>query len=103
MPAPKCRDCGAEDVVWGRTPAGKPILMDKYPAPPYHLRTCPSRRKGAKAEVRERVPSDIEQQDAVAALVSLGYKVREAQRMVRDGGPGGDVAEIVARALRGVG
>ncbi len=85
MTDPKCRDCGSELVVWGKTKAGKPVLMELRP----HFIYCKKRQK------RVNGPQD----EAVDFLMGLKYKKREAVEMLR-GVPAGKVEDIVREALK---
>ena len=77
-----CNLCGKEDLVWAKTKAGKPLLMELRP----HLITCTKRPK--------RGPDD-----AVEMLRALGYKVGEARSMLK--GKRGNAESRVRQALKG--
>lgn len=104
----ECRDCGlAEDLEWGETKAGKPILMEIRRVP--HFAICPAKKNGATARRQPRKSGDSPATEAALEALTgkpprgLGFKVREAKGMV-ERVPAAvidarDVAEIVREAL----
>ena len=66
MADPTCRDCGKEHLVWGKTKAGKSVLMELR----QHWIVCPKRQK-------------VEDPPVVLALLGLGYKVMESREAAK--------------------
>jgi Holliday junction resolvasome RuvABC DNA-binding subunit len=93
MTNPICRDCGKE-CVWGKTKAGRPILMDLRP----HFIGCTKRHINGKSGSSPARSGALE--DAVTALRSLGYLKREALAML-DGVAPGEASDMVLAALKG--
>ena len=89
-----CRDCGSE-IQWRQTKTGKWAPFDLEPR--IHFASCKNRPAGrAKVEMSSR-------ELAVAFLLPLGYKKREAERMIAECGEADDPAALVAEALRRAG
>lgn len=50
MTNPRCSRCGSEDVAWGKTKAGQPILESVIRRP--HFIDCPKQPKRPKAKAK---------------------------------------------------
>ena len=82
MSNPVCRDCGlSEDLEWGKTKAGKPILMQVRRIP--HLVLCPAKKNGAKPKRAARAAPDAIAESA-KLLRDMNYTKAEAEAMLKD-------------------
>jgi hypothetical protein len=104
MTNPVCRDCGrAEDLEWGKTKAGKPILMQRRLVP--HFALCPAhiaavRKNGAPARRQSRKSGDSPAPYAAKLLRDMNYTKAEAADMLRDVPEGEPEAMVLAALTR---
>ncbi len=85
-PMAECRYCGAKGLVLGKGKKGQTVLYELRP----HIITCKARPKRDKDSPREQ---------AVAALMGLGYKATEARAAVAGVGKPNSLEGLIVAAL----
>ncbi len=94
----ECRECGqTEDLEWGTTKAGKPILMQVRRVP--HFAFCAVRKTGAKPKRESHVRVKPIVAEAAKLLKDMQYTATEATDMLRDI-PEGPPEEMIIAALK---